>query len=90
MSLMFLPISDIPTHYDGIPEHGGYTMAQIYTGITSHFTKVYSMSSESQIPDTLCGLLCDQGAPNSIKSDCAKAQQSNAFKDILYYYCIGQ
>ena len=82
--------SDIPAHEDGIPGHGGCTMAQIYTGISSHFTKVYPMSSESQIPDALCALLCDQGAPNNIKSDCAKAQQSNAFKEILCHYHIGQ
>jgi len=82
--------SDVPAHDDGIPGHGGCTMAQIYTGITSHFTKVYPMSSESQIPDTLRDLLRDRGAPNNIKSDCAKSQQSHAFKDILRHYRIGQ
>ena len=81
--------SDITAHDDGIPGHGGCTMAQIYTGITSHFTKVYPMSSESQIPDTFHDLLHDPGAPNHIKSDCSKAQQSNAFKEILRHYCIG-
>ena len=82
--------SDIPAHDDGIAGHGGCTMAQNYTGLTSHFTKVCLMSSESQIPDALHDLLCDRGAPNNIKSDCAKAQQSDAFKDILCHYCIGQ
>ena len=65
-------------------------MAQINAGITSHFTKVYPMSSEFKIRDTLRDLFHDRGAPNNIKSDCAKAQQSNAFKDILCHYCIGQ
>ena len=32
---------DVPAHNDGIPGHVGCTMAQIYTGITIHFTKVY-------------------------------------------------
>ena len=48
------------------------------------------MSSESQIPDTLCDLLHDRGAPNNIKSDCAKAQQIKAFSEILRHYHIGQ
>ena len=31
--------SDIPAHDDSIPGHGGCTMVQIHTGITSHFQK---------------------------------------------------
>ena len=56
--------------------------------ITSHFTKVYPMSSESQIPDTLRDVPLDPGEPNNIKSDCAKAQQCNALKDIICHYYI--
>ena len=82
--------SDILAYDDGIPGYGGCTMAQIHTKITSHFTKVYPVSSKSQIPDTLCDLLHNQGAPNNIMSDCAKAQQSNAFKEILHHYHIGE
>ena len=76
--------SDIPAHDDGIlwarRLHYGTVF---YSGITSHFTKVYPMSSESQIPDTLCDLLRDH-------SYCNKAQQSNAFNEILHHYRIGQ
>ena len=82
--------SDILAYDDGIPGYGGCTMAQIHTKITSHFTKVYPVSSESQITDTICDLLHDQGAPNNIMSDCAKALQTNAFKEILHHYHIGQ
>jgi hypothetical protein len=82
--------SDIPAHDDGISGHGGCTMAQLYTGITSHYTKVYPMTSESQFPDTLRDLLRDRGAPNNIKNDGAKAETSNAVKDILRHYKIGQ
>ena len=56
--------------------------------ITSHFTKVYPMSSESQILDTLRDVPLDPGEPNNIKSDCAKAQQCNALKDIICHYYI--
>ena len=79
---------DVPAHNDGIPGHVGCTMAQIYTGITIHFTKVYPMSSESQIPDTLRDFPLDPGEPNNIKSDCANAQQCNALKDIICHYYI--
>jgi hypothetical protein len=65
-------------------------MVQLYTGITSHYTKVYPMSSEKQIPDTLNQLLTDRGAPNNIKNDCAKAETSKGFHEILRYYKIGQ
>ena len=82
--------SDVPAHDDGIPGHGGCTMVQLYTGTTSHYTKVYPMSSESQIPNTLQDLLRDRGAPNNIKSDCAKAAMSKVFSEILRHYRIGQ
>ena len=45
--------SDTPAHDDGITGHGSCTMAQLYTGITSHFTKIFPMYSQSQIPSTL-------------------------------------
>ena len=82
--------SDVPAHDDGIPGHGGCTMAQLYTGITSHYTKLYPMSSQTQIPNTLQDLLRDRGAPNNIKSDCAKAVMGKDFVEILRHYCIGQ
>ena len=65
-------------------------MAQLYTGLTSHYTKVYPMSSESQIPNTLQDLLRDRGAPHTIRSDCAKAMQSHTVQDILRHYNVRQ
>lgn len=82
--------SSVPAHDDGITGHGGCTMVQVYTGIKSHYTKVYPMSSESQIPDTLNELIRDRGAPNNIKNDCAKAEISKAVQEILRHYKIGQ
>jgi hypothetical protein len=82
--------SDVPAIDDGITGHGGCTMAQLYTGLTSHYTKVYPMSSESQIPNTLQDLLRDRGAPHTIRSDCAKAMQSHTVQDILRHYNVRQ
>ena len=47
------------------------------------------MSSESQIPSTLQDLLRDRGAPNNIKSECAKAVLGKNFQELLRQYCIG-
>ena len=82
--------SDTPAHDDGISGHAGCTMVQLYTGVTSHYTKVYPMNSEAQIPNTLQDLLRDRGAPNNIRNDCAKAATSNAMQEILRHYKIGQ
>ena len=81
--------SDTPAADDGIMGHAGCTMAQLYTGLTSHYTKVYPMASESQIPSTLQDLIRDRGAPNNIKSDCAKAVLGKNFTEVLRHYCIG-
>ena len=45
--------SDVPATDDGIPGHGGCTMAQLYGGIDSHFLKLIPMSSEKDLPSTL-------------------------------------
>jgi hypothetical protein len=65
-------------------------MVQLYTGITSHYTKVYPMQSEAQMPDTLYNLVRDRGAPNNIKSDCARSQTSRTVQDIQRHYKIDQ
>jgi hypothetical protein len=41
------------TLFASTPALGGITCAQIYTGLTSHYTAVYGMTSESQGPETL-------------------------------------
>jgi hypothetical protein len=41
------------TLFASTPALGGITCAQIYTGLTSHCTAAYGMTSESQGPETL-------------------------------------
>jgi len=71
--------SDIPAHNDGIIGHGGSTMVQLYTGVTTQFTKVYPMGSQTEMSGT---------APNSLFSDNAKAQCGKKVVEILRLYHI--
>ena len=66
--------SDTPAHNDGIPGHGGATMAQLYVGRSSGHTKLYPMKTESQMHQTLEDYIRDEGAPNLLFSDNAKTQ----------------
>ena len=80
--------SDVPAADDGIPGHGGCTMAQLYGGIDSHFLKLITMSSEKDLPFTLEEFIRDHGAMQGLKSDNAKSETSHAMHDILQLYCI--
>jgi len=82
--------SDTPAHDDGIPGHGGCTMAQLYVGNTSHYKCLYPIKSEKEFPETLRQLITDKGAPISLRSDYAKAQQSSVAKKILRDMIITQ
>ena len=75
--------SDVPAADDGIPGHGGCTMAQLYGGIDSHFLKLIPMSSEKDLPFTLEEFIRDHGAMQGLKSDNAKSETSRAMHDIL-------
>ena len=80
--------SDIPAHDDGIPGHGGATMIQLYTGVTSQLTKGYPMGSVSEMPGTLEDFIREVGAPNSLFSDNCKVQCGSKVKNILRMYHI--
>ena len=82
--------SDTPAHDDGIPGHGGCTMAQLFVGIKSHFRCLYPMRSEKQFPSILQQVITDRGAPNSIRSDYAMAQRSGMVQNICRMFSIGQ
>ena len=81
--------SDVPAHDDGLPGHGGTTMAQLYTGTTSLLTEIFPMRNESEMVGTLQDFIRKRGAPNNLESDNAKAQLAKAVKDVLRHYHIG-
>ena len=74
-------IADEPAHDDGIPGHGGCTMAQVYGGLDSEFLSGHPLSSESALPSTLQDFIREYGAMEGLKSDNAKSETSNAMKD---------
>ena len=78
--------SNIEAFDDGQPSHGGTTMLQIYTGVTSHFTQVFPMRSEAQMPSTLQDFIRSCGAPVALFSDNAKVQVGLKVQDILCHY----
>ena len=81
-------IADVPAFDDGIPGHGGCTMAQVYGGLDSEFLSGHPMSSESSVPNTLRDFICDYGAMEGLKSDIAKSETSIVMKDIFRMYLI--
>ena len=82
--------SDCAAHDDGIPGHGGATMAQLYVGKTSHLTECYPMSSKDQMSKTLLDFINDHSAPNVLFSDNAKEEIGLKVQDILRHYNIKQ
>ena len=80
--------SDTPSHDDGIMGHGGATMVQLFSGVTSLLTAVFPMSSESQMPGTFEDFIRKYGAPKALFSDNAKVQIGNAVRNILRLYSI--
>ena len=75
--------SNVPTHNDGILGHGGATMVQIFTGITSHLTEAILMNAKSSFPDMLKDFIRKWGAPNALFSDNAWEQTPTKVMDIL-------
>ena len=67
---------------------GGYMCAQLYLGKTSMLTEGFGMKTENKMKDTLQDLIRKWGAPHSLLSDNAKAEVSQAVKDILRAYNI--
>jgi len=80
--------SDVPAYDDGIPGHGGCTMFQIYGGLDSHFLAGYPMKHETQMPQTMEDFIRDHGAMRGLLSDNAKAEVSNAVRNIQRLYNI--
>lgn len=64
------------------------TCMQIFVGRESMYTRVYSMTSESEGPNMLETFISDVGAPYTMKSDNAQMETSRAWKNILRKYNI--
>ena len=79
-------IAEEPAHDDGIPGHGGCTMAQVYGGLDSEFLSGHPLSSESALPSTLQDFIREYGAMEGLKSDNAKSETSNAMNNIFRMY----
>lgn len=80
--------SDTPAVNDGIPGHGGCTMAQIFCARTSQLGLAVPMRSEKDMPQTIHEWIRTYGAPNMLISDNAKVEIGRTVQDILRYYMI--
>ena len=58
-------------------------MAQLYVGKKSGLTKVFGMSTESQMEETLLDFIRKWGAPDIIMSDNARSETGKKVKKIL-------
>jgi hypothetical protein len=74
--------SSVPAHDNGIDGHGGTTMGQLLCGVTSLVTDIFLLKDESNIVGTFEDLIRKCGAPNSLRSDNAKAQTCKAVKEV--------
>ena len=68
--------------------HGGATMAQLYTGVTTGFTQCFSMSHESQMTITLQDFICKYGSLTTLVSDNYKTQIGKQVNQILKMFAI--
>jgi hypothetical protein len=80
--------SDTEAHSDGILDHAGATMVQLYCGCDSQFTAVFPMTTEKNMHHTLEDFIRQYGAPHTLFSDNAKTQIGKAVQDILRIYAI--
>jgi hypothetical protein len=80
--------SDVPAHDDGVLGHGGATMVQVYCGKDSQLTRGYPMTSEHDMYHTLEDFIRQEGAPDALLSDNAKAQIGKNVQQILRMYRI--
>ena len=60
---------------------GGYTCCQLFVGNESSFTAVYPMKREGEGIQSLEQFVTDYGAPDSIRRDNSKMQNSKAWTD---------
>ena len=81
-------ISDVPTHDDGIPGHGGCRLKQVYGGLDFELLAGYPMSSETDLPTTLQDFIRNYGAMEGLKLYNVKSETSFKMKDLFCMYLI--
>jgi hypothetical protein len=80
--------SDTPAADDGLLDHGGVTMVQVYVGRDSLLTRTFPMQQESDMHKTLQDFIRYEGAPTALKSDNALTQIGTKTREILRLYNI--
>src|SRR6476620_714702 len=81
--------SDVPAGNDGISGHAGCTMAQVFMGKDSLYTKIYPMHKESEMPQVFEDFVREVGAPTVLITDNSKVQLGKAAKTLLRFYAVG-
>jgi hypothetical protein len=78
------------TFFSHTKAYGGYTCAQLFIGLDSHFVQVYGLQRESQGVQALEDFIRDIGAPHDIRSDNAKMETGVEWSKICRKYNIAQ
>jgi hypothetical protein len=65
-----------------------YTCTQLYMGKQSHYMKVYGMRMELQGMMMLKDFIHEVGVPYHLHNNNSKMQLSEAWKEVLWKYCI--
>ena len=76
------------TVFASIPALEGETCFQLYHALTSLFTEVYGMLTESEGSTTLLMYIKERGALSTLHNDNSKMQTSKAWKDICNQHLI--
>ena len=68
---------------------GGATCAQIFCGMSSYYTWLKGMKTESEGPNAFRDFIRQVGVPFSLRNDNSKMQTGKSFMDICNVYTIG-
>ena len=77
------------TWYASVKAVTGETCAQIFVGMSSFYTCVIGMKTESEGPQALKIFIRQLGAPFSLRNDNSKMQTGTVFMDVCNFYNIG-
>jgi hypothetical protein len=69
---------------------GGITCAQLFCGVSSHFTSIHGMKSEHEGPSALEDFIRETGAPRVLRNDNSKMQTGTRWHEVLRKYAIAE